>query len=89
MNRMQLIFLPLVFIFLVFPLTAFGSEYIIEGNDANGNYFYGEIEIKKELGSGFIRTADGQEKKIDLEQNDKGVFVGYDEDGNYFELEFD
>ncbi len=89
MNRTQLTILPLVLIFVLLPLLAFSAEYIIEGNDAGGNYFYGEIEIKKDLGSGFIRTSDGQERKIDLEQTDKGIFVGYDEDGNYFELEFD
>ncbi len=88
LKKTNIIVVFIAFIF-IFPITVFGAEYIIEGNDSNGNYFYGEVEIKKDQGKGFIRTVDGREKQIDLEQNDKGIFVGYDEDGNYFELEFD
>lgn len=77
----------ILLIIVLFPLISFGSEYIIVGNDPDGNYYYGEVEIRQGQGSGYIQNEEGESKKIDIEMTDKGIYIGYDEDGYYYELE--
>jgi hypothetical protein len=78
--------MSLAFIALL-PLISFGSEYIIVGSDSNGNYYYGEVKVERGKGTGHIKSEEGESKKIDLERTEKVIFTGYDEDGNYYELE--
>ncbi len=73
---------------LLFPMISFGSEFIIVANDPDGNYYYGEVEISQGQGSGYIQNKEGESKQIDIEKTDKGIYIGYDEEGNYYELEF-
>jgi hypothetical protein len=53
----------------------------------NNNSVYGDISVNKNGGSGTIYDENDNEISIDLEWTGKGTLEGYDEDGNYYELE--
>jgi antitoxin component YwqK of YwqJK toxin-antitoxin module len=53
----------------------------------NDNSVYGDISVNKNGGSGTIYDENDNEISIDLEWTGKGTLEGYDEDGNYYELE--
>jgi hypothetical protein len=63
-------------------------DYSISGYGDDG-YVYGDVSVDKNGGSGYICDDDGNEKYIDVEWTGKGELDGYDEDGNYYELETD
>ncbi len=62
-------------------------NYDIEGYNDDGDSVYGNIDIEGKYGSGYIYDEYGNEKEIDVEWVDYGELEGYDEDGNYYELE--
>lgn len=62
-------------------------NYDIEGYSYDGDYVYGNIDITDKYGDGYIYDEWGNEKYIEVEWVDYGVLEGYDEDGNYYELE--
>ncbi len=70
------------------PVSAADYEYDVSGYGDAG-YVYGEIEAEK--GSrdveGYIYTEDGRELYFEGEWSGHGEIEGYDEDGNYIELE--
>lgn len=63
-------------------------DYSISGY-GNSNSVYGDITVDKQGGDGYIYDEDGNEKLIDVEWIGNGTLEGYDEDGNYYELEVD
>lgn len=79
-------FLLVIFILLT-PLICFSYDYDVSGYDSDGSYVYGDVEVDQGGGDGYIYTKDGEEKHIDVDWTGKGELEGYDEDGNYYELE--
>jgi hypothetical protein len=55
----------------------------------NDNSVYGDITVNKNGGSGTIYDENDNEISIDVEWTGKGTLEGYDENGNYYELEID
>lgn len=74
-------------IVIIFSLNCYGYDYDISGTDSEGGYVYGEVEVDQDGGDGYIYTDDGEEKHIDVEWTGHGEMEGYDEEGNYYELE--
>lgn len=72
---------------LSFPLVCFSYDYDVSGYDDSGNYIYGDVDVDQSGGDGYIYLEDGEEKHIDVDWTGKGELEGYDEDGNYYELE--
>ncbi len=87
MNRLLLA--VLVF-FCSQSLIAQDYEYEVEGYGDDG-YVYGEIEANRGERDveGYIYDEDGNEKYFEGEWTGNGEIEGYDEDGNYIELEVD
>lgn len=65
----------------------YNYNYDIEGYDNDGNSVNGNIDISGKYGNGYINDDNGNEKSIEVEWVDYGKLEGYDEDGNYYELE--
>ena len=63
-------------------------DYDVSGYGDDG-YVYGDITVDKNGGDGYIYDDDGNEKWIDVEWTGNGTLEGYDEDGNYYELDVD
>ncbi|MBI4683911.1 MAG: hypothetical protein HY755_01805 [Nitrospirae bacterium] len=74
-------------IILILPIICFSYDYDVSGTDSDGNQVSGNIEVDQNGGDGYIETDEGEEKHIDVDWTGKGKLEGYDEDGNYYELE--
>lgn len=83
-------FLLSIFILLT-PLMCFGYDYDYEvsGADESGNFVYGDVEVDQYGGDGYIYTEDGEGRHIDVDWTGYGELDGYDEEGNYYQLEVD
>lgn len=80
-----------IFFFLGFTsVEALANDYDVEGYGDSG-YAYGEIESSsgsKDV-EGYLYLEDGTEVYFDGEWSGNGEIEGYDEEGNYYELEVD
>lgn len=64
-------------------------SYSVSGYGDDG-YVYGDIDADgSKFVSGYLYLEDGTEVYFDGEWSGKGVLEGYDDDGNYYELEVD
>ena len=79
-------YLLAIFILLT-PLICFSYDYEVSGSDESGNSVSGSVEVDQSGGDGYVYTDDGEEKHIDVDWTGHGELEGYDEDGNYYELE--
>lgn len=61
-------------------------NYDVIGYDEDGNPIDGNIDISGKSGSGYIYDEYGSEKYIEVEWSGYGELEGYDEDGNYYEM---
>jgi hypothetical protein len=78
----------IAFVLVLFsPIICFSYDYDVSGTNSDGNSVYGNVEVNQNGGDGYIYTDDGEEKHIDVDWTGKGKLEGYDEDGNYYELE--
>ncbi|MCP4990081.1 MAG: hypothetical protein GY928_29770 [Colwellia sp.] len=85
----------LLFYLLITSLTvttrSFASdyEYDVEGYNEDGKSVYGEIEANKDEQEveGYIYDEEGNEVYFEGEWTGYGEIEGYDENGNYIELE--
>lgn len=64
-------------------------NYDVNGYDEYGNPIEGTIDVSNGEGSGYIYDEEGNEKTIDVEFTGYGELEGYDEDGNYYDLNVD
>lgn len=82
----------LFFVIFVFAAVACASEYEydVSGYGDSGSV-YGEIEESSDSRDvdGYIYDEEGNEKYFSGEWSGNGEVEGYDEDGNYYELEVD
>lgn len=62
-------------------------NYDVNGYSDGGDYVYGEIDVDRSGGDGYIYDDEGNEMYIDVEWAGKGELEGYDSEGNYYELE--
>lgn len=79
----------ILLLLLFLPVICFGFEYDINGYDNEGNYVYGELDVDHKGAYGYIYTQDGESKRVNLEWTEKGYLEGYDEDGNYYDLQLE
>jgi len=63
-------------------------DYSVSG-DGDGGYVEGEVTVDKYGGDGYIYDDEGNEKWIEVDWTGYGTLEGYDEDGNYYELDVD
>lgn len=79
-------------IILIFTSLTYASEYEydVSGYGDSGSV-YGEIEASSNSRSvdGYIYDEEGNQKYFSGEWSGNGEVEGYDEDGNYYELEVD
>lgn len=61
-------------------------NYAVEGYDEYGNPIEGNIDVSNGGGTGYIYDEYGNEKEIDVEFTRYSELEGYDEDGNYYEM---
>ena len=66
-------------------------DYEVSGYDEKSEYVFGEIEANKgeKCVEGFLYDEDGNEVYFEGEWIGYGEVEGYDENGNYIELEVD
>ncbi|MCR9062617.1 MAG: hypothetical protein NXI00_01560 [Cytophagales bacterium] len=67
----------------------YNYNYDVDGYDGEGGYVHGNIDMQGKYGDGYIYDDEGNEKHLDLEWSGYGTLEGYDEDGEYYELEID
>ena len=75
---------------LSFPLISISADYGVTGNGDEG-YVYGEVDAKsgsKDV-DGYLYNENGDEVYFSGEWSGNGEIEGYDENGNYIELEVD
>lgn len=94
----KIILLLSLAVFIANPATAqykyehkYGSgqyNYDVEGYSDEG-YVSGNVDTNGKYVDGYITDESGQEKYFDGEFTGYGSIEGYDEDGNYIELEVD
>jgi len=73
------------------PAFAQDYNYDVSGQDDSGNDVHGSVDAysdTKEV-DGYIYDDEGNEKYFEGEWTGSGEIEGYDEDGNYIELEVD
>lgn len=66
-------------------------DYDVSGYRDDGTYLYGEIEAQggnRDV-EGYLYTDDGDETYFEGEWTGRGEIEGYDEEGNYINLETD
>jgi len=75
---------------LPIPLPGIADDYNYEVSGyGDDGYVSGEVEVNpdsKEV-EGYLYTDDGEEIYIEGERIDNGTIEGYDEEGNFYELE--
>lgn len=64
------------------------THYSVRGFDENG-FVYGEVSVDDIHGYGYIFDEDGNPIYINVRWSGNDTFDGYDEDGNYYDLEID
>jgi hypothetical protein len=74
---------------LSFAQTSLAYDYDVSGYSDNGNGVYGNINAYRGSRSvdGYIYTDDGRELYFDGEWTGYGTVEGYDQEGNYVEME--
>lgn len=88
MKHKSLICLSVILVFLVSSVFASDYEYEVSGHVDSG-YVYGEIEANKgeKDVEGYLYDENGNEVYFEGEWSGYGEIEGYDENGNYIELE--
>ncbi len=88
MRQKVLIFLSVIYAFGGYSVFASDYEYDVSGYRDSG-YVYGEIEANKGERDveGYLFDEDGNEVHFEGEWTGHGEIEGYDENGNYIELE--
>jgi hypothetical protein len=64
----------------------YNYNYDVEGEDQNGNYVSGNVEISSNGGDGYINDDEGNEIYIEVEWVGYGQIEGTDENGNNYDL---
>lgn len=62
-------------------------NYDVEGFDEDGNYLSGNVDTNDRYVDGYIYDDEGNETYFSGEWVDYGVIEGYDEDGDWVQLE--
>ena len=63
-------------------------DYDVSGSGDDG-YVYGDVTVDQSGGDGTIYDEYGNEHNVTVDWTGRGELEGYDEDGNYYELEVD
>ena len=91
MFKLKKLVTALVILFVIASnANAADYEYDVSGQSDNG-YIYGEIEAERGSRNveGYLYDENGNEVYFEGEWSGKGEIEGYDENGNYIELDVD
>lgn len=64
-------------------------SYDVSGYDSEGNYVSGNVDTDDKFVEGYVINEEGEEVYFEGEFVDQGEIEGYDENGNWVELEVD
>ncbi len=75
-------------ILIILPVSAIANDYSVDGYGDDG-YVYGDVETNGRDIEGYLYKENGDEVYFEGEFNGYGTIDGYDENGDYYQLDVD